>query len=154
MDRSGRDRPSQLHTAAPNKEDRVKRTSIILATILIMVSAAAVSFAAEAAEPEATCSASCGAGGSVSCSGTYCESKDDNCPSSDGWVRCDGRFYSCGGCPCPDEGDLCYSDADCRDSGYPICDFCRCELMFADPGASDDTDDIELPRGYCKCMLD
>jgi len=117
---------------------------IALTATVIVLTAALV-----AAPPAAACTvtASCGSGGTVSCSGSSCLAEDDACPSSDGWVKCDGAIKFCGGCPCPDEGRLCMTDADCRASGYPICDFCFCGLK------APTEDQTELPNGFCQCYL-
>jgi len=40
------------------------------------------------------------------------------------------------------------TDADYRDSGYPICDTCFCGLK-----APVDEGSTERPNGYCQCYL-
>jgi hypothetical protein len=131
----------------------VKKAAIIFATTVMMLLAAAILHAAETPEPEAYCTATATCvSGSVSCSGYYsCVGVDEDCPSSNGWVECDGQDIYCGGCPCPKENRPCNTDEECRDSSYPLCTACHCEMMFASPDASDDTDAVEFPRGYCKC---
>jgi hypothetical protein len=54
----------------------------------------------------ATCSSTCGALPSVSCSGTSCTAVNRNCPAGEpGYAECDGVRTSCPACQCHD-GDL------------------------------------------------
>lgn len=51
----------------------------------------------------ATCTARCHDGSTVSCTASSCSAQDANCPSNNGWVRCNGRTTSCGSCPAPND---------------------------------------------------
>lgn len=73
----------------------------------------------------ATCTARCNNGSTVSCTASTCSAQDANCPTNNGWVRCNGVTTSCGSCPasgpCPvnscnyvfDKANYCCNSATC-----------------------------------------
>jgi hypothetical protein len=69
--------------------------------------AAKPSFLRRGLPTKSTCTATCPAGGSIgaSCSGT-CTAVDVNCPSTAGYVLCNGVRSDCGACP---PGPYCQS---------------------------------------------
>jgi len=70
--------------------------------------------------------------GTVSCEGDdTCTAQDVSCPTTYGWVKCDGELTPCpDGCPgpiyCPMAWESCTTDAQCQVLGDPECVVCFC----------------------------
>jgi hypothetical protein len=80
-------------------------------------------------QPDATCTAVCNSGITVSCTGSSCSAVNASCPSQQGYVTCGTRTVYCPSCPpppgCPGGVPACSSLSQCEDlcggPGYGTC---------------------------------
>ncbi len=63
--------------------------------------------------PDATCTATCSGGSTVTCTGTACSAVDSACPSQRGYVTCGSTTIWCPACAPPPQCKRCTSDEEC-----------------------------------------
>jgi hypothetical protein len=80
--------------------------------------------------PKATCTAICGNGSTVSCSGTTCTATNANCPTDPGHVVCDGATTACASSTCTTCSPTFCDDADAACSTQ--CDPCPYTLTCSE----------------------
>jgi hypothetical protein len=75
--------------------------------------------------PKATCTALCGDGSNVSCSGSSCTAVNaNNCPTELGHVTCDGFTTTCGSSTCPICGqNFCTGEDACANTQCAGCEY-------------------------------
>ena len=85
-------------------------------------------------KPKATCTAICGNGSTVSCSGVTCAATNASCPGQQGSCTADGVTTPCSACP----ATTCTVTATCSPSGSVSC-------------SSNNNDCLKINNCYAEC---